>query len=477
MSIPDPFSTWSYRPGPWLERAPSMHFRRGACYVFPCRRSSGFRRSGAARERMAEQRREKADARVVFRGVRGGSGLRTRDQPDRHRNGQCPVQHVDNEPATPAPRRGICQTDRVRAAAGQQPVHPRPGHRHQRRRNDPRDHRRQSGDERCSIPQTGFPRRHIARANDRKVETAQPVAEGRRDRRVRASGDQPAWRDRRDLPARRLDEMPFDGGVMRSLLFVPADSERKLARAPQSGADALILDLEDSVVPANRPLARGQARDFLDSTGSADFRRYIRINPLSSGIALEDLVAVVPGRPDGILLPKCAPEDLRTVDHYLSALERASDLSAGGIRVIAIAIETPAAMFALGGYRGASSRLEALTWGAEDLAACIGGNISMASMTMSTGWRGRSASWRRRMPVSSRSTRSIPISRTRPGSRPSALPRGVPALPPKWRSIRRRSQLLTKPLRSMRRSLPGRARSSKHLPTIPTPGPSPSTAR
>jgi len=176
------------------------------------------------------------------------------------------------------------------------------------------------------------------------------------------------------LPARRLDEMPFDGGVMRSLLFVPADSERKLARAPQSGADALILDLEDSVVPANRPLARGQARDFLDSTGSADFRRYIRINPLSSGIALEDLVAVVPGRPDGILLPKCAPEDLRTVDHYLSALERASDLSAGGIRVIAIATETPAAMFALGGYRGASSRLEALTWGAEDLAACIGGN-------------------------------------------------------------------------------------------------------
>jgi citrate lyase subunit beta/citryl-CoA lyase len=161
---------------------------------------------------------------------------------------------------------------------------------------------------------------------------------------------------------------------MRSLLFVPADSERKLVRAPQSGADALILDLEDSVVPANRPLARRQTRDFLAATDSVEFRRYVRINPLSSGVALDDLAAVVPGKPDGILLPKCVPEDLRTLDHYLSALEVASALPPGNVRVIAIATETPAAMFALGGYGGVSSRLEAITWGAEDLAACIGGN-------------------------------------------------------------------------------------------------------
>jgi citrate lyase subunit beta/citryl-CoA lyase len=126
---------------------------------------------------------------------------------------------------------------------------------------------------------------------------------------------------------------------MRSLLFVPADSERKLARAPQSGADALILDLEDSVVPANRPAARRQARDFLESTGSVVLQRYARINPLSSGIALEDLAAVVPAKPDGILLPKCVPEDLRTLDHYLAALEAASALAAGSIRVITIATE------------------------------------------------------------------------------------------------------------------------------------------
>jgi citrate lyase subunit beta / citryl-CoA lyase len=161
---------------------------------------------------------------------------------------------------------------------------------------------------------------------------------------------------------------------LRSLLFVPGDSERKLSRAPQSGADALILDLEDSVVPANRPLARRQTRDFLESAGSVEFRRYVRINPLSSGVALDDLAAVVGGRPNGILLPKCDPEDLKTLDHYLSALETVSMLPPRSIRVIAIATETPAAIFALGGYRGVSPRLEAITWGAEDLAARLGGN-------------------------------------------------------------------------------------------------------
>src|SRR5215469_13014181 len=157
---------------------------------------------------------------------------------------------------------------------------------------------------------------------------------------------------------------------MRSLLFVPADSERKLARAPHSGADALILDLEDSVVPANRPVARCQARDFLASIGGERFRRYVRINPLSSSAALDDLAAVVPGKPDGILLPKCVPEDLRTLDHYLAAFEAAAALPPAAIRVIAIATETPAAMFAVGNYPGVSRRLEGITWGAEDLAAC-----------------------------------------------------------------------------------------------------------
>jgi citrate lyase subunit beta/citryl-CoA lyase len=161
---------------------------------------------------------------------------------------------------------------------------------------------------------------------------------------------------------------------MRSLLFVPADSERKLARGLESGADALILDLEDSVAAANRPTARKLARQFLEANGPDRIRRYVRINPLVSGLALDDLAATVAGRPDGILLPKCVPDDVRTADHYLSALEAAAGAPAGAIRIVAIATETPAAVFALGGYHGVSPRLEAITWGAEDLAACIGGN-------------------------------------------------------------------------------------------------------
>ena len=156
---------------------------------------------------------------------------------------------------------------------------------------------------------------------------------------------------------------------MRSMLFVPADSERKLARGLESGADALILDLEDSVAAANRPTARKLAREFLEAHGPDRILRYVRINPLASGLALDDLAATVAGRPDGILLPKCLPEDVRTADHYLSAFEAAAGVPAGATRIVAIATETPQAVFALGGYAGASPRLEGITWGAEDLAA------------------------------------------------------------------------------------------------------------
>jgi citrate lyase subunit beta/citryl-CoA lyase len=161
---------------------------------------------------------------------------------------------------------------------------------------------------------------------------------------------------------------------IRSFLFVPADSERKLARGLEAGADALILDLEDSVAAANRPIARKLAREFLEAHGPDRLRRYVRVNPLASGLALDDLAATVAGRPDGILLPKCLPEDVRTLDHYLSAFEAAAGDPVGDTRIVAIATETPAAVFALGNYAGVSARLEAITWGAEDLAACIGGN-------------------------------------------------------------------------------------------------------
>jgi citrate lyase subunit beta / citryl-CoA lyase len=167
--------------------------------------------------------------------------------------------------------------------------------------------------------------------------------------------------------------------TLRSFLFVPADSQRKLARSLDSGADALILDLEDSVAAANRPTARRQAREFLAAHGAERIRRYVRINPLRSGLALDDLAATVAGRPDGILVPKCVPEDVRTADHYLAAFETAAGTPIGAIRIIAIASETAEAVFRLGGYTGTSPRLEAITWGAEDLAACLGGSNRTAA--------------------------------------------------------------------------------------------------
>ena len=158
---------------------------------------------------------------------------------------------------------------------------------------------------------------------------------------------------------------------MRSYLFVPADSERKLAKGSESGADALILDLEDSVAETRRTVAREQAREYL-AAARGGARLYVRINSLASGAALEDLAVVMRARPFGIVLPKCVPADAGTLDAYLSAFEAAAGHPVGVTRILAIATETPAALFALGEYCGASPRLEALTWGAEDLAAALG---------------------------------------------------------------------------------------------------------
>jgi citrate lyase subunit beta / citryl-CoA lyase len=160
---------------------------------------------------------------------------------------------------------------------------------------------------------------------------------------------------------------------MRSLLFVPGDSERKQAKGRESGADALILDLEDSVAASRRPEARTLTRAFLGAKDRSPKQRcYVRINPLATDVALEDLAAVMPGRPDGIMLPKSTPEGFQRLGHMLGALEAAFGLTIGSTRIIAIATETPAAMFGLDRYAGLSPRLEALTWGAEDLAAVLG---------------------------------------------------------------------------------------------------------
>ena len=159
----------------------------------------------------------------------------------------------------------------------------------------------------------------------------------------------------------------------RSWLFVPGDSERKQAKAAASAADALILDLEDSVAAANLPVARNMVAAFLRGPERPAGEAWVRVNALSSPQALADLAAVVPAAPYGIMLPKCdSAADVATLGHYLSALEVAAGLPEGGIRIAAIATETPAALFTLGGYGAAGARLAALTWGAEDLTAALG---------------------------------------------------------------------------------------------------------
>lgn len=160
--------------------------------------------------------------------------------------------------------------------------------------------------------------------------------------------------------------------MIRSWLFVPGDSARKFERAMAGNADALILDLEDSVAAQNKAQGREVTRTMLaaERSGKALF---VRVNALDTGLTLTDLAAVMPGRPDGIVLPKCsAADDLRRLDHYLDAFEAAGGLEPGSTRVLAIATETAESLFRLGDYRGVSSRLCGLMWGAEDLSAALG---------------------------------------------------------------------------------------------------------
>ena len=166
---------------------------------------------------------------------------------------------------------------------------------------------------------------------------------------------------------------------MRSLLFVPADSERKLTRAMSAGADMVILDLEDSVAPANKPDARERAVAFLtEHRRSADRPLlYVRINGLATGIAEADLDAVVPAGPDGIVLPKSeSGADVGLLSAMLGAREALAGLADGAVKIVAIASEIPAALFTLGSYGGRSARLAGLTWGAEDLSAAVGAETS-----------------------------------------------------------------------------------------------------
>jgi citrate lyase subunit beta / citryl-CoA lyase len=158
--------------------------------------------------------------------------------------------------------------------------------------------------------------------------------------------------------------------IARSLLFAPGDSERKLAKAGASGADLVLLDLEDAVATPNKAAARALVAGHLRSVDRAQ-PQWVRINPLDSEYALADLAAVVPERPDGIMLPKATRAEAERLHHYLTALEASAGMPIGGIRTIVVATETAPALFGLGDYAGCP-RLAALTWGAEDSATALG---------------------------------------------------------------------------------------------------------
>jgi citrate lyase subunit beta/citryl-CoA lyase len=150
---------------------------------------------------------------------------------------------------------------------------------------------------------------------------------------------------------------------MRSLLFVPADAERKIAKALQSAADVVILDLEDSVAPDRKEAARRLAAESLTNWQSAQPQLFVRVNSDATGLLAADLEAVMPARPDGLMLPKA--EGGKDVVHLARRLTQQ-------VPVIAIATETAAAMFAVASFAQAVPPLIGMTWGAEDLSSDLG---------------------------------------------------------------------------------------------------------
>jgi citrate lyase subunit beta/citryl-CoA lyase len=165
--------------------------------------------------------------------------------------------------------------------------------------------------------------------------------------------------------------------TLRSFLFIPGDNEKKLAKGDASGADALVLDLEDSVAPARKPIALEMVLDYLSRRASTRVSElWIRINPVDEG-GLDDLVSVVRAAPDGVMIPKTNhPADLVRLSHFVDALERRDQVDRT-VRFLPVSTETPTAAFGLAAYPSTPlARLFGLTWGAEDLSTALGASTN-----------------------------------------------------------------------------------------------------
>ena len=270
---------------------------------------------------------------------------------------------------------------------------------------------------------------------------------------------------------------------MRSLLFVPGDDERKLAKALASGADALIVDLEDSVAAAAKAAARATAAAFLaEARGRAKRPRlYVRVNALDSGLAEADLDAIMAGAPDGIVLPKCRDgADVQRLAAKLAVREAECGLVDGATRILAIATESARALFGFASYRGASARLAGLSWGAEDLSADLGAETNRLP---GGAYAAPYAFARTLTLIGAVAAEVAPIDavftnfRDAEGLPPRRRPRAATALSPRWRSIRRKFPSSTRSSRPRPRRSPKPAPSSPRSPPRPAPASSRSKAK
>jgi len=161
---------------------------------------------------------------------------------------------------------------------------------------------------------------------------------------------------------------------LRSWLFVPGDSEKKLAKSEGIPADVLILDLEDSVTRSNKIRARGLVCEYLSQrSAESSSQVWVRMNSIDHAEAGADLSAVIPAGPDGIVLPKTrSPDDVELLGRHIGNYEAEHEIKVGSIRILPVATETPLSVFTLGDYVKCGPRLAGLTWGAEDLSAALG---------------------------------------------------------------------------------------------------------
>ncbi len=169
--------------------------------------------------------------------------------------------------------------------------------------------------------------------------------------------------------------------ILRSLLFIPGDSDKKLAKGDESGADAIILDLEDAVALDNKMLAREKVIAYLKARPAEErkVKIFVRVNPLGSEFCTEDIAFVVAGQPDGIMQPKAeTPQDVFTMSEMIAKAEQQAGIAAGAVKILPLTTETAQSPFHLGEYASTDlPRMIGMSWGAEDLSAALGASTNL----------------------------------------------------------------------------------------------------